>query len=437
MTATRTTRGKASTKASTRTTRKPAVVAAPVIDDKTRRLEEQLNRLLDPVQHNPMSLAPRRDRKAQWTPGVTIEGDEGTIVSKPMPDEQVADWSELLIGYGLDPNEFQIVEPVFFNKWDAQTPDGMTVMKQAKAKVVRRVRSNGADLDSLIASIDRFKPRKVERLEGEGVFNVVLGDWQTGKSEGGGSIALLARVQDAIDLVEKRIKELRTLKRDVGVLQVIWTGDAVESCVGHYAMQTFQTDLDRREQVKVTRRLLAEALMRWAPLFSEVRVVAVGGNHGENRIKGKAFTTFTDNDDLAIVEGVAEAFALNPDKFGHIRFNIAKDGLTTTVETAGWILGVTHGHTALRGSGPEGKLKAWYAAQAAGKQPIGDADILVTGHYHHFRIADWGGCVWLQCPALDGGSEWYKQISGEHSDPGTLTFCTYPTERVADLQLLR
>ena len=425
------------TKAAVTRTGRTSKTTAPVLTADERNLDEALNRLLDPVQYNPLSLAPRRDRKAQWTPGVTIEGDEGTIVSKPMPDKQVADWSELLVGYGLDPNEFQIVEPVFFNKWDAQTPDGMTVMYQAKAKVVRRQAGTHADLDNLLDAVNRFKPRKIAKLEGEGVFNVVLGDWQTGKGEGGGSAALLGRIQDAIDLVEQRIKELRTLKRDVGILQVIWTGDAVESCVGHYAMQTFQTDLDRRQQVKLTRRLLAEALMRWAPLFTEVRVVAVGGNHGENRIKGKAFTSFTDNDDLAIVEGVSEVFAMNQEKFGHVHFNIAVDGLNTTVETAGWILGVTHGHTAQRGQGPEGKLKSWFAAQAAGKQPIGDSDILISGHYHHFRIADWGGCVWLQCPALDGGSEWYKQISGEHSDPGTLTFCTYPTEKVADLQVLR
>ena len=110
--------------------------------------------------------------------------------------------------------------------------------------------------------------------------------------------------------------------------------------------------------------------------------------------------------------------------------------MTLTIPTAGWITGITHGHIAYRGSNPEAKLQRWWEGQAAGRQPIGDSDILVTGHYHHLRIADWGGCVWLQAPALEGGSEWWRVSMGEMSQIGMLTFVMSEDQRLSDLAVL-
>lgn len=143
-----------------------------------------------------------------------------------------------------------------------------------------------------------------------------------------------------------------------------------------------------------------------------------------------------DNDDLAIVEQVAEIFESNPESFGHIQFAMPKDKLSLTTEVAGWVLGITHGHVARVSGGTEQKLRRWLEKQALGKQHVGGSDVLVTGHFHHFRSADWGGCVWLQAPAMDGGSEWWQQMTGEHSEPGVLTFCMYPEKRVADIAIL-
>lgn len=39
-----------------------------------------------------------------------------------------------------------------------------------------------------------------------------------------------------------------------------------------------------------------------------MKLMVVPGNHGENRnSSGRAFTTWTDNDDLAVFDGVARA----------------------------------------------------------------------------------------------------------------------------------
>ena len=402
-------------------------------------IDDDLDALLTPVEGADPPVPPRRDREAVWRPGVEWVGDEGTVTTAAGPGDAHPDWDHVLAVWDLDPAKFAVVEPVLFNAWDAPGPEGAILrMRQWKAKVVRRKGdiSSDIDVDALLADVLKARPGRPAPL-GDGVFHAVLGDWQVGKADGDGVRGTIARVRRGIDDVERRVRELRRAGRPLGTLMVEWTGDSVEGCVGHYPMQTFGVELDRREQAKVTRRLLRDALMRWSRLFDSVVVLAVGGNHGENRGRsGKAYTTFGDNDDLAVVEQVGEVLAANPEAFGHVRVVIPPDHLTVTAEAAGWIVGVTHGHVARDSGQAEVKLRRWYERAAGGKQPIGDADILVTGHYHHLRVADWGGAVWLQCPALDGGSEWWRLTSGESSTPGLLTFASYPERRVADLAVL-
>lgn len=396
--------------------------------------EERVKALVgqaDKEEHEP----PKRDRKAQWVPGIEWKGDEGEVTTLPMEGEIAPDWTGVLRMWGLDPDYFAVVEPVLFNVWG--DPLG-ALNRQWKGKVVR-IQDSKTDynLDKLKEEIKNHKRKKVEIIYGEGVFNVVLADWQLGKPEGGGTEATAQRVLSAIEAVLRRVAELKRLKRPLGTLQIIWTGDSVEGCLGHYEMQTFGVDLDRRGQVNAVRTLLLEAIRVWSPHFDKVRLIAVGGNHGENRSSnGKAFTTLADNDDLAVIDQVKDVLAFNQEAYGHIEVIMAPDHLSLTVETAGWILGLTHGHTARSGSTAELKLKTWLSKMSLGRQPIGECDILVTGHYHHLRQADWGSVHWLQAPALDGGSEWFRLTTGEHSEPGVLTFATYPEKKVADLQIL-
>jgi predicted phosphodiesterase len=403
---------------------------------KPEDLEKALDDLKVTVETEALTPPSLKPRIADWTPGVIWQGNEGTITTSAMPAEESPDWSSVLRVWGLDPEKFSVVEPVLFNVWG--NPDGV-LNRQWKGKVVQKITvAQEQDIAELIKDVLKQKKNTQPKVYGEGVFVVVLADWQIAKPDGDGLKGTVQRILESIDSVEKRVKELRRINRPLGRLIVLWTGDSIEGCVGHYAQQTFGVELDRRDQVKVARRLLRDALMRWSKLFDDVSVVAVAGNHGENRNSGgKSYTSLNDNDDLAIVEQVAEIFQANPEAYGHVRFAIPKDRLSLTIEAAGWILGITHGHAAkIAGGGTEQKLKRWLEGQSLGKQPIGDCDVLVSGHYHHFRIADWGGCVWLQAPALDGGSDWWEQMTGHSSDVGVLTFCMYANKRIADVEVL-
>lgn len=404
--------------------------------DDVGSLNDELRGLLEPVETG-QSAEPRRSKpSADWRPGIKWDGSRGTVTTSAFEGENEPDWSEVLSVFELDPEEYEIVEPVKFNAWHSLTKEGQILMRQWKADVIRR-KPHGIDVEELMREVKRDRPLKRYGPEGDGAFVVMVSDWQLGKSDGDGTKGTIERIMRATDDVATRVKELRRLKRPLGTLFVLWTGDSVEGCVGHYESQTSTVELDRRSQVKVARRLLRDALKEWSKLFGRVVVVAVAGNHGENRnAGGKAFTGLADNDDLAIVEQVAEAFAENPERYGHVEFVIPHDGMYVTVEAAGWILGITHGHVARESGTAEAKIRRWMERHAAQRSPIGSCDVLATGHYHHFRSADWGATLWVQAPAMDGGSDWWRYRTGDVSSAGVLTWAMYPNQRFADMHIL-
>ncbi len=395
-------------------------------------IDDALDNLLKTTEIASVQKTEPRQRQAEWTPGVTWMGDEGTITTPPVEGESHPDWSGVLRMWGLDPEHFAVVEPVLFNVWG----DTLGILnRQWKGKVVRKGRQETADIDALIQEIKKHKPRERKEIEGGASLVVCASDWQVGKRDGDGLKGLVGRWLQAIDDVELRLKELKKLGRPIDSITVLCLGDLVEGCDGHYDIQTFTVEVDRRDQVKIARRLLRDALIRWSKVVPSITVAAIGGNHGENRKNGKAFTTLGDNDDVALVESVAEIFQANPEAYGHIKFAIPTDELSLTLEVHGKIIGITHGHLARSGAGTEAKLRRWIADQTLGRQRIGDCDILVTGHYHSFKLADWGGVKWIQAPALDGGSVWWRQSTGEIADVGVLTFLV-SSQGVSDIQLL-
>jgi len=395
-------------------------------------IDDALDNLLKTTEIASVQKTEPRQRQAEWTPGVTWMGDEGTITTPPVEGESHPDWSGVLRMWGLDPEHFAVVEPVLFNVWG----DTLGILnRQWKGKVVRKGRQETADIDALIQEIKKHKPRERKEIEGGASLVVCASDWQVGKRDGDGLKGLVGRWLQAVDDVELRLKELKKLGRPIDSITVLCLGDLVEGCDGHYDIQTFTVEVDRRDQVKIARRLLRDALIRWSKVVPSITVAAIGGNHGENRKNGKAFTTLGDNDDVALVESVAEIFQANPEAYGHIKFAIPTDELSLTLEVHGKIIGITHGHLARSGAGTEAKLRRWIADQTLGRQRIGDCDILVTGHYHSFKLADWGGVKWIQAPALDGGSVWWRQSTGEIADVGVLTFLV-SSQGVSDIQLL-
>jgi hypothetical protein len=367
-----------------------------------------------------------------WEPGIAWDGSSGSLTTAPMaeaPSPLV--WAELVKDWGLDPETTEIVPgTVQVRGWDANVGAGQLERLRYYRATIRQKAAGVArlDVDELVSVIRKRPPIRPPKVDTAGRSLVVcLSDWQLGKGEGGGSVVTSARIGAAIDSIPRRVRGLKKLGRPVEAIYLLGLGDLVEQCSGHYPMQAFTVDLNRRQQMKLARELITRAVDICAPLVPRVVVASVPGNHGENRDSGgKAFTDWTDNDDLAVFEQVAEACSANPDRYGHVSFVLAgeegTDPLCLVLDVGGVPIGMTHSHQARSGGHPAVKVQEWWKGQALGRQPIAGAQILNTGHYHHLLVVTSSGRTHFQAPAMDGGSYWWTAQTGQHSPAGMLTY---------------
>ena len=360
---------------------------------------------------------PRRSRPKGWEPGVDTAKGTLTVQAGDTPPTE---WSAIIRELGLDPDAWTVDEsqPVQVRTWDS----GDRRMYYYRATVVPVGNATDVpDIEALIREVKKRKPGKppANPLE-ERALVVALADWQVGKADHGGVEALVERLLALKDAVSKRIRELAKAGKPVSHLYVIGMGDMVEGCGDHYAQQTYSVELDRRQQVKLVRRMLVEMLTEWSKLPVTIVVGAVPGNHGENRKNGKSFTTFEDNDDLATFEQAQEV--LNAAGFDGISWVIPDGDMTITLDVCGTTVAFAHGHQA-RGSGiPIAKLRTWWKGKMAAMHPVGDAAVLVFGHYHHLQVLQDGPRTIFGCPSNDGGSRWFEEMGGPTTACGTLTF---------------
>lgn len=362
---------------------------------------------------------PRPKHPTGWEPGVDTARGVVTVEGGEKPP---ADWSAIIAELGLDPAMWTVDEtaPVQVRTWDSG--DRRCYYYRATVLPARDARTD-VDLDALIKQAKRAKPPKRKpAVDQRRSLVVCLADWQAGKAESGGHDALIDRLLLLSDLVPERIAELKKAGRPVSSLYIIGMGDMVEGCGDQYPMQTYSVTLDRRQQIRLVRRMLMHMVAAWAPLAPAVVVGCVPGNHGENRRDGKAYTTFEDNDDLAVFEQVQEICAQNPEAYGHVKFVIPDGDMTITLDVEGTVVSFAHGHQARRGSTPQAKMAQFWQDKMRARHPVGDADLLVTAHYHHLALVQDGSRTWMQCPANDGGSRWYEERGGNKTRNGTLTF---------------
>jgi hypothetical protein len=287
------------------------------------------------------------------------------------------------------------------------------------------------DAVAILRSLRKNRRRATPIYNGGATLNASWNDWQAHKNEGGGIEGLLDRFHSKLDATEERARELRTINRDLGELLIIGGGDMIEGC-SIFPNQMHETGGDLRQQRRDVTAMILEGLDRLAPHFSRVTCLVVGGNHGENRVNGHRVNRH-DNSDCEVFENAAVGAARDP-RLSHVNFVIAKSEPAKTVDVHGWIVGTTHGHVYGKGVGVNAEVKArnWWRNQAAGRQPIGDADLFITHHFHHWQLRDWGSCLWVQTPALDGGSPFFTDFSGEYAKAGMLTWVTHPGSRFTD-----
>jgi len=276
------------------------------------------------------------------------------------------------------------------------------------------------------------------KLVGASTLVLSFNDWQYGKrTNQGGTEDTVCGVKGAVENAKRRMVALRLLGYELGELVLIFGGDLVEGCT-IYPNMSFSLELNQKKQVEGCVALGLHIFDELAPLFDRVQVLGVRGNHGENRINGKN-TTADDNMDTHVVEMMKLALSRDKD-MAHISWVVAGEESGVVSKVAGWVLGTTHGDVygkGVSGATVERKAFQWYKNMAAGRDLMGSADVLVTHHYHHRQMAEWGACEWHQTPAQDMAmSEYFRQSTGMYSAPGVLSFVMTPDSRYCEEAIL-
>lgn len=364
-----------------------------------------------------------------WEPFTEEVGAIGNaIVKLPRPS---ATEHDLLVQAGFDPDGWRISGPVNTRKWMNYDGDWLYYYKfdtvQGEAPHVEQ-----AHIDELTKLIRRRSFKRVPVPPGFDGRVLVGSDWQIGKREGDiGTDETVRRVLDVIEQEKREIKDLRRAGYAMPTGVFVGTGDLLEGTCGFYPNQQFLIDRNRREQNRIVRELLTHIIDELAPLYEFFHIATVGGNHGENRNDGSKVADDGDNDDVGVFEAVKEAFDM-ASRYGagpdNLTWQIPDDELSIAFDVAGVKIGAAHGHQFGIGATAQQKAVNWWRGQDFGFQVVRDSQILLTSHFHHPSEVTYGTRTHLQSGAMDPGSKWFTDRTGEAAPPSTLAFRVDPND---------
>lgn len=348
----------------------------------------------------------------EWRARWQVDEQGGFFISTPRNAGDIPDAVDLFKDFDLDPDRWQVVS-VRKSRWQRHDGEWLEAAR-VSVKPAQHLNSNhnDVDYDALVNEISNWKPTKSEKETGPLYAIYAIGDTQYGKDAGGGTDATIQRVLKGIDESVARHKELLKLGRKIGTVVLPQLGDCIEGSTSQGGRVIGRSDLGITQQVRVGRRVLMAWVKAFAPLCERLIVPVVPGNHDETH--RFTLTDPTDSWQIEVASAVQDACAENP-ALSHVEFRYpAEDHATLAIDLGGTLVGLAHGHQAR-------DMGKWWYGQATGKTAVGAADILITGHFHHFHAQQVGPRLWLQVPAMDGGSAWFRDKQGLESPTGIVS----------------
>ena len=199
-------------------------------------------------------------------------------------------------------------------------------------------------------------------------------------------------------------------KYKIGQIALPQLGDCIEGMTSQKGKVMGRHDIGVAQQVQVGRRILMNQIKAMAPLASKIIVPVVPGNHDE--VQRFLVSRPEDSWQIEIVRAVEDACLENEFLRDRVEFRYpAKDDSTLTVNLSGTMYGMAHGHQAR-------DMVKWWSGQVMGRCSVANADILNVGHLHHYDVQSVGTRLFIQNPAMDNGSGWFRDKSGLESHPG-------------------
>ena len=346
------------------------------------------------------------------TLGVGQPGDESTWTDevRALGVDIPPGWSARLVEVRHDPKAW-----VRHAQGDDATTEAVT-----RRRYVVEPTTTTLDLDELVAAIGNKRPKAAPPVaQGGWAYCHLVADWQIGKvAYGQGTEQTVQRILDGLDASVTRLKR-EAKRRPIGTVVLANVGDCIEGTVSQGGGVALFSDLGLTEQLRVVRRLLLEHVKAFAPLAERVLLPVAPGNHDQAyRLLGLS-SAATDSFAVDACLQVADALAL-ANGYDHVQVITPEvDDLTVTIEAGGTIIGMAHGHQFRQGKGHD-----WWARQGHARHRIGQAHILLSGHFHHLRVIDDSGRLWVQAPTVDPGSPWFDQRNGGGPRHGVLTLLT-------------
>ena len=346
--------------------------------------------------------------KESWRPQLELDENGGFFVSSPRTDEP-ADHSELLAEFDLKPEDW-IVTSVRRSKWQSFSGEWLESFRVNVLPAQRRAKL--LDVESIERELKNWRPPKGSKPErGDLTALYCVGDTQWGKDAGDGTSGTVRRIRQGIIESVARHKELKP--RGIGQIAIPQLGDCIEGVVSQNGKIAGRLDLSLTQQIRVGRRMLLDWVKAFAPLTDQLIIPVVPGNHDESH--RQLLTDPMDSWQIEIVQQVLDICA-ETDDLAHVTGRFAdRDNSTLTVDLSGTLVGFAHGHQ-MRGG-----AEKWWQGQAMGRTPIGSAELLITGHFHHYKANQVGPNLWIQIPAMDGGSAWFRDNKGLESPTGIVS----------------
>jgi hypothetical protein len=346
--------------------------------------------------------------KEAWRPHLEIDASGGYFVTSARPSGASEDASSLLAEFDLDPRAWEIVS-VRRSKWQRYDGEWLEAFRVSVKPAGNNLLDQ--DVDRISAEIKKWRPPKGSQPRSgdlTAIYNV--GDTQWGKDAGDGTDGTIRRIRAGIEASVARHKELKN--RGIGQIALPQLGDCIEGIVSQGGRIVGRLDLSLTQQVRLGRRILLEWIKAMAPLAEQIIVPVVPGNHDETH--RQVLTNPIDSWQIEIASQVEDIIAENPD-LAHVKFRYpASDNTTLAIDLSGEMVGFAHGHQAR-------DIVKWWHGQAMGRTPVGQATLLITAHKHHYKVEQVGPGLWVQVPAMDGGSPWWKDRAGLDSPTGIVS----------------
>jgi predicted phosphodiesterase len=342
-----------------------------------------------------------------WRPRSEIGTEGGFIIGNPRPDGNTPGAEELLREAGLDPAEWTIVSHRRgrWQKFDGEWLESFRVNVVPASGV-----GTDYDAEKLTQEINQWKPTgKVNDFEGDLTAVYAVGDTQYGKDD---TPAIVERMLKAIDESVAHHTWLQS-KYKIGQIALPQLGDCIEGMTSQKGKVMGRHDIGVSQQVQVARRVLMAQIKAMAPLAQKIIVPVVPGNHDE--VQRLLVSRPEDSWALEIVKAVEDACMENEFLKSRVEFRYpALDDSTLCINLSGTMYGMAHGHQSR-------DMIKWWSGQVMGNCSVADADILNVGHLHHYHAKSVGTRMFIQNPAMDGGSAWFRDKSGLESHPGIVS----------------